>query len=453
LEILGFTALAVQLVQSPAAAPAMSDADTTPKSTPPAYVQRGDAVEARRQIYKERLQQVYAALQTRVRADAPDLLPGLQAAPPRPVAHGYQILPKLVPDLPATSAAPRARSAHYSWPWTEQMIERELKKIDALVAELDRMSPMDPGRRRSACEKMVSDYLHLSEGQRTIDAHIQYNRLWQPAIARDKPVYDRLTALHDAVVERQAILDALGAADDAAFRRAVSGITGVDAGAARDALEVDLRGRERALAGEIHTATHDIAPPPFLRAEHPAPHLWILRVPFYTDIEDLDFVRSWQRAVEHVWQVRDQDDEFRVQIAMTYVSPERLYGERAECSGDRGARCVPPRKGEPIDLAAHVARFPTDGAVLTTGAISTHVTAGRCIALGPHDITPHVLAHEFGHVLGFKDIYFRGYRDLGADGYEVMEVVADPDDIMGAPGSGPVLRRHFERILADGARR
>src|SRR5439155_19053114 len=31
LEILGFTALAVQLVQSPAAAPAMSDADTTPK--------------------------------------------------------------------------------------------------------------------------------------------------------------------------------------------------------------------------------------------------------------------------------------------------------------------------------------------------------------------------------------------------------------------------------------
>ena len=132
MEILGFTALAVQLVQSPAAAPAMSDADTTPKSTPPAYVQRGDAVEARRQIYKERLQQVYAALQTRVRADAPDLLPGLQAAPPRPVAHGYQILPKLVPDLPATSAAPRARSAHYSWPWTEQMIERELKKIDAL---------------------------------------------------------------------------------------------------------------------------------------------------------------------------------------------------------------------------------------------------------------------------------------------------------------------------------
>ena len=35
-------------------------------------------------------------------------------------------------------------------------------------------------------------------------------------------------------------------------------------------------------------------------------------------------------------------------------------------------------------------------------------------------------------------------------GYQVMEVVADPDDIMGAPGTGPVLRRHFEKIIGNG---
>ena len=58
-----------------------------------------------------------------------------------------------------------------------------------------------------------------------------------------------------------------------------------------------------------------------------------------------------------------------------------------------------------------------------------------------------MLAHEFGHVLGLRDAYFRGYRDLGADGYQVMEVVADPDDIMGAPGTGPVLRRHFSKLI------
>jgi hypothetical protein len=27
-----------------------------------------------------------------------------------------------------------------------------------------------------------------------------------------------------------------------------------------------------------------------------------------------------------------------------------------------------------------------------------------------------------------------------------MEVIADPEDLMGAPGSGPVLRQHFDRL-------
>jgi len=83
----------------------------------------------------------------------------------------------------------------------------------------------------------------------------------------------------------------------------------------------------------------------------------------------------------------------------------------------------------------------------------THVTLVRCIVIGPEDIPPRVLAHEFGHILGFKDVYFRGYRDLGADGFEVREVVADSDDIMGDPGTGPVKRRHFEALAAKVASR
>jgi len=70
--------------------------------------------------------------------------------------------------------------------------------------------------------------------------------------------------------------------------------------------------------------------------------------------------------------------------------------------------------------------------------------------LGPHSITPRVLAHEFGHILGFRDRYVRGYKDLAADGFEILEVLADPDDIMAVPGSGSVLLRHFEMLLESG---
>jgi hypothetical protein len=72
-------------------------------------------------------------------------------------------------------------------------------------------------------------------------------------------------------------------------------------------------------------------------------------------------------------------------------------------------------------LPQHLARFPRDGAVLTTGALTTHFYRGP-IVLGSQEIAPSVLAHEFGHVLGFSDTYIRGYKDLGKNGFQVMEV-------------------------------
>ncbi len=72
----------------------------------------------------------------------------------------------------------------------------------------------------------------------------------------------------------------------------------------------------------------------------------------------------------------------------------------------------------------------------------------RSIALGPQDLSANTAAHEFGHILGFVDRYFRGYRDLESDGYEILEVVPNYADIMAAPGYGKVLRSHFDTILA-----
>ncbi len=74
--------------------------------------------------------------------------------------------------------------------------------------------------------------------------------------------------------------------------------------------------------------------------------------------------------------------------------------------------------------------------------------AGRYIALGPAGITRTTLAHEFGHILGFSDAYMRGFRDLGEDGYEILELVPNPDDIMAAPGIGRVQQRHFEALIS-----
>src|SRR2546426_8571185 len=111
----------------------------SPSSSAPPYVRRGEQVEARARAYRERLERFHETLSARIGAEAPDLLPKLQAALPDPLPHGYQILPRLVPDSPAPSERPRARSAWYTWPWTEQLIRREIDKIDGLEAGLARI--------------------------------------------------------------------------------------------------------------------------------------------------------------------------------------------------------------------------------------------------------------------------------------------------------------------------
>ena len=381
---------------------------------PEPWAARAVEVEAVYKTYQERLGRFYASLNLLLKAEAPDLIPPSEKAP-APVVHGYQILPKIVPNAAPPAQRPRAEVRSFSWPWTRAMIGRESEKLAAVEADLARVQTAPAPDRRALYVKLAAAYAALPVGQVMIDNHIQYNRLWQNNIAANRAFYDAQTRLADAVVERQAIYDALAKPD-----------------AAGEAL---LRAREEALSRDIRAATDEVAPAAFVHVEHPAPHRWIVRVPFITDIEDEKFLSSFKSAVEETWRVTDGEDDYRAAVALTRVSPLSLYP------------AGPPKNGDPIDLAKHLALFPQGSAVLTTGAATTYVDSPRFIVIGANEIKPHDLAHEFGHILGFKDVYFRGYRDMGADGFDVQEIVAEPDDIMGAPGWGPVRKGHFARLI------
>ena len=273
--------------------------------------------------------------------------------------------------------------------------------------------------------------------------HIQHNRLWQREIARNKTKYDRMTVLYDAIVERQAILETLST-NDAGVQNTVDVIREVEWTKPRSELEAELRAREKKLLRQIRQHLNQMVLPEFIRVERVKPHRWVIGVPIYTDVASESFLQSFEDAVERIWCVKDGADEFRVELSIRRIAAEQLYRERANSAA--------PEKGKSIDLKKHIGLFPKGAGALTTGSHSTHVRRGSCIVLGPQDIKATTLAHEFGHVLGFRDGYVRGYRDLGPDGYEIREIVPDLDDIMSSPAFGSVHRYHFELLLAEAGR-
>lgn len=363
----------------------------------PTYVRVGEKVEAEFSVYRDDLAGFFQNLRTTVQrempaSEAPGVMRQLQDPPPQTGVFGYQMLPRIV-EPPQTQDSNPVTSFNYSWPITQGYIAGERIKLDRARAGLVRAVEAEPEAKAGLFAGLAREYRELVRNQRTIDQYIQYNRFWQRSIAQDRPRFDQLTLLYELVKS--------GSPDTAEAIRQVLG---------------------RPLA------------PRFIRVNAGAGRI-LLTVPVYTDIADDTFLLQAKNVIEEFWRASEDGVEYSVELDLRRRAPASLYSTGA------------PRQGEHIDVRKHAALFPEDGGVLTSGAEFTYGAVGRYVALGPGDLTPRTLAHEFGHLLGFNDGYIRGYKDLNADGFEILELTSSFNDIMSAPREGRVQATHFKLLL------
>jgi hypothetical protein len=327
-------------------------------------------------------------------SEAPVLLRQLQDAPPQTGVYGYQTLPKIT-EIPTLPNSGPVSSFTYSWTITEGYIEGETTKLTRALTALERVATLPKEEKRDALAGLIREYRNLVRDQRTVDQYVQYNRFWQNAIATDRARFDVLTELYH-----------------------------------------QLKAGNRDSAESIRKVLGKPVAPSFIRVDREGTSRITLKVPVHTDIEDKSFLDQARHAIEDLWRVDDSGIRYSVKVDFKSTSVSSLY---------RNGKA--PRRGDHLDVLGHIARFPSNGGVLTTGAQFTNGGVGRYVVLGPGDLTPRTLAHEFGHLLGFGDGYVRGYRDLGEQGFEILELTAFFDDIMTAPREGRVQPTHFKLLM------
>lgn len=358
-----------------------------------------DELRQRRDRTGELLARVRETVARRPQADAPELLRRLRTEPP--LGRGYGVLPELVDDPPHRSIAPRADL------FSLQAVSEEAGQALRLARDLAKRAG-DSGN--VTASDLVAEFEDLRSRLRRLDGQIAYHGHYQSAV--------------------------ISRADHFADRNRLLGLL--------EAAKTDRQALDRVIAERRHEIVRFYRRPS-LAAHWTADGRIVLPVTVATDIADDGFLKGFREAVEaafvHAPAARRRG--FAVALTLRRLAAAELYPEG------------PPGPGEPLDLGAHVARFPKDTFALTTGASATNVLHGRYIVLGPAPISRRTLAHEFAHLLGLDDAYLRGYEGRIDDPYGVVLVEWSglTDDLMGNPGHGTVTLEMIDRLIEAYARR
>ncbi|MCC7442062.1 MAG: hypothetical protein IT285_10525 [Bdellovibrionales bacterium] len=295
--------------------------------------------------------------------------------------HGrYGVLPEVYVDKSygATFPRPIARPVRVSWSETWQRARVLQRRLDRLIAGAENWSRLPDARRLARAGELESEWVALSAAITDQAASVRYLGAWVPRLRRSR---------NDSDVSRAFALardPSLPAAKRAALWEAL-----------REGLRPKRVMRRKFLPQVLKPGTYVI--------------------PVRTDVSDRRFLAETEGALEMHWNqspwARSRGVSFRIRWIRVPANQGFREGRRT--------------------LDAHIASFKADAVAMTTGA-DAHFTRNHVLVLAPGRITPRTIAHEFGHLLGFEDCYFRTLGARGFLGTEILEWSNPvyPDDLM-----------------------
>ena len=343
-----------------------------------------------------------ASLLARAEVEDPAVAESLRDTPEPIAERGYRVLPRLQDDPGLAAVTPHKMvysleniSTAYAW------AIRDASVLARIAVERPE-EPLAP---------LVGRYERLRKKRQNLEEHIAYHAYWQDQVTLEAEFFAERNEIL-ALVEEWHLIRENGA----------------------DPTRREVVRREWSERLAPFGATEG------LTLERHADGALVLPVTVTTDIEDELFLARFEKAVEVAFSesAAALERRFRIALSIVRVQADELYPEGA------------PARASEIVEENHRARFPANALVLTTGAKSTHSYVGRTIQLGADPMPPRTLAHEFGHLLGFRDAYLRASTGdpTSAFGAQLVEWTGLLDDLMGDARRGRVTPEMIDRLIA-----